>query len=60
MQHIVWPIREQRHNWALSKSRKLEIKANNRTRKQKILPPVWLKKSFWTRFESNIGNINHE
>jgi hypothetical protein len=41
MQHIVWPIREQRHNWALSKSRKLEIKANNRTRKQKILPPVW-------------------
>jgi hypothetical protein len=25
-----------------------------------ILPPVWLKKAFWTKFESHIGNINHE
>jgi hypothetical protein len=25
-----------------------------------ILPPVWLKKTFWTKFESHIGNINHE
>jgi hypothetical protein len=25
-----------------------------------ILPPVWQKKSFCTRLESNIANINHE
>jgi hypothetical protein len=25
-----------------------------------ILPSVWQMKSFWTWFESNIRNINHE